>query len=502
MLVYVVLLNVAVAVLLEGFLSSMTENDMELKAQLGTLEYSKISGSLDPLIASFSSFDSADQLRQMIGNLFKHLDGNSSNSVSFLEFKEGLEALDIQPALHIAEEDWDQFTDHGKFLDDNGALDDERFQRCMHEELKIYSQRIISHQMRQAMAYGKENALDYFAHKMQMVEVFTVSKRLSDLIRDLNEHGVSHNVTSSYTVSPSNHGSGGNTKLHAAAGSEAGFLHCTHTAKSDWLVHVSGLASPAENSREGEWKEVRDLLQQLAAEQRELRVGVNVLREGQQELRLGQQRLELTIGAKGGTGSSGILTHAQSPELMSASSIPAANEQQENVAHKSAANEQQESVAHNPDAEEEKFSSQNVGFTYAEAARGRRRADSANDEMQRDMKQKTTTELLRERLLAQQEAFDAAMAALRVSACEEFGHFEDVPRRTESAINLSSSPKPRGTEFNKLLEHLGCELTKLRETRDQLVGVKRAQLSPSKVVCVCVCMCVCVCESVTDWVSE
>ena len=83
MLVYVVLLNVAVAVLLEGFLSSMTEHDMELKAQLGTLEYSKISGCLDPLIASFSSFDSADQLRQMIGNLFKHLDGNSSNSVSF-----------------------------------------------------------------------------------------------------------------------------------------------------------------------------------------------------------------------------------------------------------------------------------------------------------------------------------------------------------------------------------------------------------------------------------
>ena len=454
LLVYVVILNVAVAVLLEGFLCSMSEDDMELKAQLGTMEYAKISGSLDPLIASFSSFDNADQLRQMIGNLFKHLDANSSNSVNFLEFKEGLEALDVQPALNINEEDWDQFTDHGKFLDDDGALDDKRFELCMHEELKTYSQRIISHQMRQAMVYGKENALDYFAHKMQMVEVFTVSKRLSDLIRDLNEHGVSHNVTSSYTVSPSNHGSGGNTKLHAAAGSEAGFLHCTHTAKSDWLVHVSGLASPAENSREGEWKEVRDLLQQLAAEQRELRVGVNVLREGQQELRIGQQRLELTIGAKGGTGSSGILTHAQSPELMSASSIPAANEQQENVAHKSAANEQQESVAHNPDAEEEKCSSmKHVGFTYA-------------------------------------------------SACEEFGNFEDVPRRTESAINLSSSPKPRGTEFNGFLEHLECKLTKLRETRDQLVGVKRAQLSPSKVVCVCVCMCVCVCESVTDWVSE
>jgi hypothetical protein len=122
LLVYVVLLNVAVAVLLEGFLSQWQTDDLEVKAMLGIQEYAKISGSMDPLIASFSSFDSTDQLHQMINRLFKHLDVDDSNSVSFLEFKEGLETLDMQPKLHVTEEDWNHFTGHGKFLDDERGI--------------------------------------------------------------------------------------------------------------------------------------------------------------------------------------------------------------------------------------------------------------------------------------------------------------------------------------------------------------------------------------------
>ena len=170
--------------------------------------------------------------------------------------------------------------------------------------------------------------------------------------------------------------------------------------------------------------------------------------------------------------------HAQSPKLMSAPST-------------STAKEQQESVAHEPDTEGEKNNSRNVGFTYA-------------------------------------------------SACEEFGNFKDVPRRepatsrsamplplpplsaiaaadiesesTDSlsgytaaassacaafpasgpATSLRSESVPRAIEDNGFLLHLECKLTKLRETRDQLVGVNRAHLSPHKVTRVCGCVCVCV----------
>jgi hypothetical protein len=245
LVVNVVLLNVAVAVLLEGFLSSMADSEMEVKAMMGIREYAKIAGSMDALISTFSSFDGTDQLHEMINRLFKYLDVDDSNSVSFLEFKDGLETLDMRPKLQVTEEDWKHFTGHGKFLDENEALDDIRFDLCMQEELKAYSQRIISHQMRQAMNYCKENSLDYLAHKMQMAEVFKISNRLSDLSRDWKEHSL----------------------LPSSA------------------IDVSSRQTSAKNSGEQEWKEVRDLLQQLAAEQKELRLG-------QQELRLGVKRLE------------------------------------------------------------------------------------------------------------------------------------------------------------------------------------------------------------------
>ena len=232
LLVQVVLLNVAVAVLLEGFLSSMADMDLEDKATLAIQEYAKVAGSMDALISTFACFDSTDQLHEMINRLFKHLDVDDSNSVSFREFREGLESLNMRPKLHVTEEDWKHFTGHGKFLDENEELDDIRFDLCMQGELKAYSQRIISHQMRQAQNYCKENSLDYLAHKMQMVEVFKISNLLSDLSRDWNEH----------ILSPS--------------------------------TNVSGRESLAKNSGEGEWKEVRDLLKQLAAEQNELRLGL------------------------------------------------------------------------------------------------------------------------------------------------------------------------------------------------------------------------------------
>jgi len=246
LMVNVVLLNVAVAVLLEGFLSSMADSEMEVKATVGIQEYAKIAGSMDALISTFSSFDSTDQLREMINRLFKYLDVDDSNSVSFLEFRDGLETLDMWPKLHVTEEDWKHFTRHGKFLDENETLNDIRFDLCMQEELKAYSQRIISHQMRQAMNYCKENSLDYLAHKMQMAEVFKISNRLSDLSLDWKEH----------SLSPS--------------------------------TDVSVRETLAKNSGEWEWKEVRDLLQQLAAGQKELRLG-------QQELRLGVKRLEAYV---------------------------------------------------------------------------------------------------------------------------------------------------------------------------------------------------------------
>jgi len=299
LLVNVVLLNVAVAVLLEGFLSSMADCDMEVKATLGIQEYAKISGSLDPLIASFSSFDSADQLRQMIRKLFQYLDVDASDSLSFLEFKMGLETLDMKPTLCVTEEDWDHFTGHGKYLDDDQALDASRFEECMRQELKAYSQRIISHQMRQAIVYCKENSLDYLAHKMQLAEVYAISNQLSDLIHDLNKNGL--------PLSNSSSGRGGGELK------EMRDLLKTLAAEQKHL-RMDVLC------QQGDWTEVKDLLQQLADEQTQLRVLLQTKVGG---------------GVEGTAGPPGVRFHAheENPKLMSAPRIFTAKEPQESPAH-------------------------------------------------------------------------------------------------------------------------------------------------------------------------
>jgi hypothetical protein len=303
LLVNVVLLNVAVAVLLEGFLSSMADTDMETKATLGIREYAKISGSLDPLIASFSSFDTEHQLRQMIRKLFKYLDVDASDSVSFSEFKMGLETLDMKPTLSVTEDDWDHFTGHGKYLDDDQTLNAIRFEECMRQELKEYSQRIISHQMRQAIVYCKENTLDYLAHKMQLAEVYAISNQLSDLVRDLNKNG----LPLSNSLSSSSGQVGGLKEMRD-------LLKTLAAEQKQLRMDVLG--------QQGEWTEVKDLLQQLAHEQTQLRVLVQTKVGG---------------GVEGRAGPPGVRFHAHEevPTLTSApySRIFTVKDAQESAAH-------------------------------------------------------------------------------------------------------------------------------------------------------------------------
>ena len=66
LLVYIVLTNVMVSVLLEGFISAFDEIQSNAKAEASTVEYSKIAHKLDPLMASLASYTSPDHLWSMI----------------------------------------------------------------------------------------------------------------------------------------------------------------------------------------------------------------------------------------------------------------------------------------------------------------------------------------------------------------------------------------------------------------------------------------------------
>ena len=177
----IVLVNVAVAVLLEGFLSSIAEHEQEERRQAGLNDYVKNGTELDPLLTNLATYRSEEHLSDMIHRVFKHLDVDDSDSVSFNEFKEGLEKLDLEPQLYISYETYDNFTLSGALCDNEGCLTNASFSLCMRMQLRGYAQRIVAHQMAEAIKYGKDNSAEYFAQKVLLTEMFYMSQSLCPL---------------------------------------------------------------------------------------------------------------------------------------------------------------------------------------------------------------------------------------------------------------------------------------------------------------------------------
>ena len=174
--VMIVLVNVAVAVLLEGFLSSIAMFEMQEQQRAGLDDYNKNAGDLDPLLATLSTYRSEEHLSSMIHRIFMHLDVDDSDSISFAEFKEGLERLDIEPSLYVTDETFETFTHGGAFCDDDNCLSYKNFEVCMRKQLCRYAQQIVAHQMSESMKYSKDTSAEYFAHKVMMTEIFNMSQ--------------------------------------------------------------------------------------------------------------------------------------------------------------------------------------------------------------------------------------------------------------------------------------------------------------------------------------
>ena len=173
-----VLVNVAVAVLLEGFLSSIAMFEMHEQQRAGLDDYNKHAGDLDPLLATLSTYRSEEHLSSMIHRIFMHLDVDDSDSISFAEFKEGLERLDIEPSLYITDETFDTFTHAGAFCDDENCLTYKDFEVCMRKQLCRYAQQIVAHQMSESIKHSKDTSAEFFAQKVLMTEIFNMSQNL------------------------------------------------------------------------------------------------------------------------------------------------------------------------------------------------------------------------------------------------------------------------------------------------------------------------------------
>ena len=144
----------------------MAEHEAADRMKESQEEYTKISKSLDPLISTFTTFHSEEQLVHMIDRMFEYLDVDASGSISYDEMKSGLEKLHMEPALRITYEDYEEFTRNLTYADENGDITKAGFLECMLLEMKGYAFRNASHQMDQAHKHEKEDAFDYLTNKV------------------------------------------------------------------------------------------------------------------------------------------------------------------------------------------------------------------------------------------------------------------------------------------------------------------------------------------------
>ena len=101
------LLNIVVAVLLDEFVSSVTgEREAQAKAKDSNARIFALN-QLDPLMQSFSTFQSHADLRKRVRNIFKLLDTDKSGFLNYRKWQEGSLLLDLHPPIVFSPEDWD-----------------------------------------------------------------------------------------------------------------------------------------------------------------------------------------------------------------------------------------------------------------------------------------------------------------------------------------------------------------------------------------------------------
>ena len=179
--VAIVLLNVAVAVLLEGFLNAISNLEMQERTLEAAQEYNTIAGPLDPLIATLANFHSEEHLSSQIRMLYGFFDVDG-DGISFDEFEAGLAKIDLRPRMHINKEDFSlMLSDIGIAGDtDHLHLDQKQFDQCLRLQLRHYTQRLVAHQMTESISNNRiDTSTEFFAHKMLISEIFQISKAVS-----------------------------------------------------------------------------------------------------------------------------------------------------------------------------------------------------------------------------------------------------------------------------------------------------------------------------------
>ena len=174
-LVGIVAINIIVAVLLEGFMSSMSRHDATKRIADEAREHHRCSGALDPLLATLANFTSPQHFKSQLDLIFTLFDVDDNGSLDFDEMKGGIQKLGYDPIILMSHEDWDAFTLQGLLENEDGEVDHGSFELAMRFQLAEYSQRLLANKMLQAIRGENEFAPILFAMKMAIMEIMAAA---------------------------------------------------------------------------------------------------------------------------------------------------------------------------------------------------------------------------------------------------------------------------------------------------------------------------------------
>lgn len=167
-----------------GFLSAIADYENEEKIVQGSRLYQKLAHNLDPLWRSFCTYHSQENLESMIEGLFRYMDVDGSGSITFAEFKHGVEKLDMNPRMVVTIDDFEDFVDYKSLhnsQEDKDEMNQEEFSFCMRLAIRDYICRLVSHQMNESVRYSKDVSTDYLAYKSMMTDMQQIHQILERL---------------------------------------------------------------------------------------------------------------------------------------------------------------------------------------------------------------------------------------------------------------------------------------------------------------------------------
>eukprot|EP00802_Teleaulax_amphioxeia_P003793 Tamp_03796.p1 GENE.Tamp_03796~~Tamp_03796.p1 ORF type:complete len:550 (+),score=64.90 Tamp_03796:1674-3323(+) len=185
LLVFLVLVNIVLAVLLDEFLKAADEEKKSMSASVNHKQGQEATA-LDPFLEQLSHFFTSVELEKYIQTTFKFLDSNDDKKLSFAEIAEGFRMLKLKPRINLTEEDINAMTRGGQICSEFGVLTAKEFEHMLRSELLSYVQRQATNQLQMQgrdPKKGKYDGTDTYLLRYQITALDELRNMIMDFMK-------------------------------------------------------------------------------------------------------------------------------------------------------------------------------------------------------------------------------------------------------------------------------------------------------------------------------